>query len=75
MSIQDTLPSFYRLVRHERIASTNDEAKTLASRRRAGRHFGLGARAERGPRPSGPELGLARGQSLSLADLAPLPWR
>ena len=30
MSIQHTLPSFYRLVRHERIASTSDEAKALA---------------------------------------------
>jgi len=31
MSLPDTLPSFYRLVAHERIASTSDEAKRLAA--------------------------------------------
>jgi BirA family transcriptional regulator, biotin operon repressor / biotin---[acetyl-CoA-carboxylase] ligase len=32
MSLQALLPSFYRLVSHERIASTSDEAKVLAQR-------------------------------------------
>lgn len=31
MSLAGALPSFYRLVSHERIASTNDEAKVLAA--------------------------------------------
>ena len=33
MSLQTSLPSFYRLVAHERIASTSDEAKRLAAER------------------------------------------
>ena len=31
MSLSESLPSFYRLVSHERIASTSDEAKSLAA--------------------------------------------
>lgn len=31
MTVAPSLPSFYRLVSHERIASTNDEAKALAA--------------------------------------------